>query len=147
MSQLIVPMQGADVTPVLALERQIYAFPWTRGNFTDSLAAGYSAWLLRRNDELAAYAVMMQAGDEAQLLNISVAPAQQRAGLGSTLFAHLRAVAAAAGGERLFLEVRRSNAAALSFYARHGFATIGERRAYYAAAGGREDALVMELRL
>lgn len=143
----IAPMASADLDRVIALELSIYDHPWTRGNFADSLASGYGAWLATVGDEFVGYAVMSVAADEAQLLNISVAPTQQRHGIGSGLLAHLRAVAATAGGRRLFLEVRRSNAGAQAFYQHHGFFQIGERRGYYPAADSREDAIVMELPL
>lgn len=144
---VIVPMSGADLDQVLALERSIYPFPWTRGNFTDSLDSGYSAWLARSSERIDGYALMLLAADEAQLLNISVAPARQRAGVGASLFVHLRGVAEAAGSRRMFLEVRRSNAQAQAFYRQRGFQQIGERRGYYPAVDSREDALVMELSL
>ena len=143
----LVPMTRDDLDRVLRLERDIYPFPWTRGNFADSLDAGYDAWLALADDELAGYAVMLLAADEAQLLNISVAPLRQRRGIGRGLLDHLRGVGRAAGGRRMFLEVRRSNAAALAFYQHQGFRSIGERRAYYPAPQGREDAIVMELPL
>jgi len=137
------PMRDADLDRVAALERRIYAFPWTRGNFADSLASGYSAWLLLENGALAGYAVMMVAPDEAQLLNISVAPECRRAGYGTALLLHLAAQARAHGATRLLLEVRPSNVAGLALYQRQGFLRIGERRGYYPAALGREDALVL----
>ncbi len=140
-------MEGHDLDQIMLLERSIYAFPWTCGNFSDSLASGYSAWLLKVGGQICGYAVMLVAAEEAQVLNISVAPLQQRTGIGSALLAHLRALAVAGGGSRMFLEVRRSNEAALAFYRRRGFRQIGERRGYYPAADGREDALVMELAL
>ncbi len=142
-----VAMRAVDLAQVMPLEQELYLFPWSRGNFTDSLDSGYSAWLLRVGEQLAAYAVMLLAADEAQLLNISVAPSCQRSGLGSSLLDHLRRLAIAAGAARMFLEVRASNSGAQAFYSRHGFRRIGERRGYYAAAHGREHALVLELRL
>lgn len=141
------PMGASDVDAVLRLERQIYAFPWTRGNFIDALAAGYGAWLLHHDGGLAAYAVLLLAPDEAQLLNISVAPERQRAGLGGALLAFLRDQARAGGALRMLLEVRASNASAQAFYRDQGFAEIARRRGYYPALQGREDALVLELPL
>ena len=67
--------------------------------------------------------------------------------LGRRLLDHLASTAREAGATQLFLEVRPSNAAALALYARAGFETIGRRKGYYPAAGGREDALVMRLPL
>jgi ribosomal-protein-alanine N-acetyltransferase len=138
-----IPMSAADLDAVTTLERQIYAHPWTRGNFADSLAAGYSAWLMHVRGALVGYALMTLVVDEAQLLNISVMPQQQHLGLGSALLQHLLVVAGDYGATRIYLEVRRSNQAALAFYRRHDFVAVGERQAYYPADQGREDALVL----
>jgi len=137
------PMCAADLDAVMALEGRIYAFPWTRGNFSDSLESGYSAWLMKEGGSLVGYAVMMQAHDEAQLLNISIAPERRRAGFGSALLLHLLKVARGCGATRMLLEVRPSNGPGLALYHRHGFTRIGERRGYYPAELGREDALVL----
>lgn len=139
----IAPMGAGDIDGVIAAEQRIYDFPWTRGNFADSLAAGYSAWRLLEAGRTSGYAVMMLALDEAHLLNISVVPERQRHGLGRRLLDHLCAVARGRGATRMLLEVRRSNQAGRAFYERHGFHAIGERRGYYAARHGREDAIVM----
>ena len=57
------------------------SFPWTRGNFVDSLAAGYIAWTLNGSGgELLAYCVAMRGAGEMHLLNITVAPAARRRG-------------------------------------------------------------------
>ena len=48
----------------------------------------------------------------------------------------------------MILEVRPSNARALSFYRNRGFSQIGVRKDYYPAERNtREDALVMEKKL
>ena len=138
-----VPMRKADLDQVMAIERRVYAFPWTRGNFLDSLAAGYSAWLMLAAGAPAGYAVMLLSTDEAQLLNISVAPECQGTGYGTALLLHLVALARSSGARRMLLEVRPSNIAGLALYCRQGFLKIGERRAYYPARQGREDALVL----
>ena len=142
------PMVGADLDDVAAVERQIYPFPWTRGNFADSLNAGYSAWVLRDDvGRLQAYAVMMLAIDEAHLLNLSVARDAQRRGLGWRTLEWIAEVARGHGAHTLLLEVRPSNTAALRLYQRYGFERVGLRRGYYPASEGREDALVMRVTL
>jgi [ribosomal protein S18]-alanine N-acetyltransferase len=137
------PMRMGDIDAVAAAEQRIYDFPWTRGNFTDSLAAGYSAWLLLEDGHMLGYAVMMLAVDEAHLLNLSILPEARRRGLGSRLLQHLFAVARGKGATRMLLEVRPSNASGIGLYRQFGFMTIGERRGYYQAQHGRESALVM----
>jgi [ribosomal protein S18]-alanine N-acetyltransferase len=140
------PMTLADVPAVLALEQAVYPFPWTRGNFIDSLAAGHVTELLRDGEgALAAYSVSLPGADEMHLLNLTVAPAWRRRGLARLLLDALVARCRAERRGRLWLEVRLSNARAQAVYARYGFVAVGERRGYYPAARGREDAVVMRL--
>jgi len=141
------PMTETDLPAVMAIENSIYPFPWTQGNFRDSLAAGYSCWIYARNGEVIGYAVLMLAADEAHLLNLSIAAACQKQGCGSLLLRRLCEVARGHGARLIFLEVRPSNVAALRLYERHGFQKAGTRRDYYPARLGREDALILCLPL
>lgn len=142
------PMTVRDVDAVAAVEATAYGFPWSRGNFVDSLAAGYLAEVLDGGDAgLLGYFVAMPGVDELHLLNITVAPAWQRRGLGSGLLDAVRQHAVDRGLARLWLEVREGNHRARALYRRRGFAEVGLRRGYYPAAVGREDAVVMSLAL
>ena len=142
-------MTVADLDAVLAIEDSVYEFPWTRGNFIDSLAAGYSAHTLRSTDgALYAYCVAMAGVQEMHLLNLTVAPSRQHGGLARGLLDELVAQCRADGALWLWLEVRESNRRAREVYRRYGFTQVGWRRGYYpAAAGRREDACVMRLPL
>lgn len=142
-----VRMTAADLDEVAALEQRIHAFPWTPGNFRDSLAAGHACWLKRESGQLVSFAIAMPVVDETHLLDIGVAPGRQRQGEGAALLAFLCAGARAAGMTRMLLEVRPSNASAVAFYRRFDFAEIGRRRGYYPAIEGREDAIVMAKQL
>lgn len=133
---------------VLPIESVAYEFPWSRGNFSDSLGSGYPANLLMDVDgNLLGYFVAMVGVDEWHLLNITVAPTHQRQGHGRFLLDHIASLCRQQGAENLWLEVRRSNARARAIYARYGFNEIGVRRGYYPAVEGREDAVVMRLLL
>lgn len=139
------PMTVADLDTVMAIEVQAYSHPWSRGNFVDSLAAGYESELrLDAQGVLLAYRVAMPGFEETHLLNLTVTPALQRQGHGLALLRRLMASARARHDNRLWLEVRESNRAARRLYHGAGFAEVGRRRGYYpAAAGRREDAIVM----
>jgi ribosomal-protein-alanine N-acetyltransferase len=137
-------MRAEDIDRIMAVEKLIYPFPWTAGNFVDSLTSGYEAWVCLEDGVMAGYAVMMMVVDEAHLLNISIAAERQRAGLGSELLEFMFATARAKGATRMLLEVRPSNVSGSALYRRFGFTEIGRRRDYYPAHGGREDAIVME---
>jgi ribosomal-protein-alanine N-acetyltransferase len=151
-------MAVSDLDEVLAIEQRAYPFPWSRGNFTDSLAAGYHAQLLvpavpaaaRRGDSAGpnclGYCVAMPGFEEMHLLNITVHPELQGQGLARQMLSHLLQVCAARGMGTLWLEVRRSNARAQALYSRWGFQHVGVRKGYYPDTDNqREDALVMRL--
>ena len=138
------PMRTADIDAVMAVERDVYPFPWTAGNFRDSIRAGYSCWVCEIGVCLIGYGVMMVGAGEAHLLNLSVSRAWQGKGVGRRLLLHFMNVAREGGAAVMLLEVRPSNTAARRLYLRSGFREIGVRKNYYPAEKGREDALVME---
>jgi [ribosomal protein S18]-alanine N-acetyltransferase len=141
------PMQCDDLERVLAVERAAYSFPWTRGNFIDSLAAGYLAELLVDDRAaLVGYYVAMAGVGEMHLLNLTVTPALQGRGHSHTLLDALERRCREQQLATLWLEVRASNARARQVYARRGLSEVGLRRGYYPAAKAqREDAIVMSL--
>lgn len=152
------PMAVGDLDRVMAIELQAYAFPWSRGHFTDSLAAGYLAQLrlaewpgLRRADaesQPVGYYVAMPGVDELHLLNLTVAPAQQGRGHARALLAHLVEAGRGVRATQVWLEVRESNQRARRLYERWGFEAVGLRKGYYPAPQGqREHAVVMRLGL
>ena len=142
------PMTPERLPAVRAVEQSVYSHPWTRGNFTDTLAAGHHALCLLGGDELIGYFVAMRGFEEVHLLNITVAPAHQRQGWALVLLDALVLWSRAQGAQWLWLEVRASNARAQQIYLKRGFARVGLRKAYYPAGHGlREDAVVMNLRL
>ncbi len=136
-------MTPGDVERVMAIENDIYEFPWTTGNFNDSIKAGYHCWLVAAGEAVIAYAVVMLGAGEAHLLNLSVARAAQGRGVGRQLLHDVMAAALAQGAHNMLLEVRPSNRAGRALYEKAGFAQLGVRKAYYPARGGREDALVL----
>lgn len=138
------PMTPGHLDAVMAIELVAYPFPWTRGNFADSLNAGYSAWVAERGRDLIGYFVLMAAVDEAHLLNITVAPPDQGQGYGRWLLEEVMKLAKLHGMSQLLLEVRPSNHAALKLYETAGLRRVGVRRRYYPdQLGQREDAIVM----
>lgn len=140
-------MALGDVDAVMAIEPHIYSHPWSRGNFVDSLNSGYSAWILELNGEIIGYALMMMVLDEAHLLNLSIAKAYQKQGLGRLLLEHMMRIAQEKKAANMFLEVRPSNISAIALYENIGFNEMAIRRGYYPAPNGREDAVLMGLAL
>jgi len=145
-------MTSAWFDTVLRVEQGAYDHPWSQGNFSDSLQAGYQALLLTAGPEaqaeLLGYFVAMKGVDEVHLLNITVAPVHQRQGWARVMLDALVIWSRGQGAQWLWLEVRVSNARARAVYERYGFRHVGTRRLYYPAVDGqREDAVVMSLAL
>ena len=145
----IVPMTVAMVDAVADVEALAYSFPWSRGNFIDSLAAGYLAEVLADPaGRVIAYQVAMPGVDEMHLLNLTVAPVHWGQGHARHLLDRLARRARDMCTTAVWLEVRESNERARRIYERYGFTEVGLRRGYYPAArGAREDAVVMSLQL
>jgi ribosomal-protein-alanine N-acetyltransferase len=142
----LLPMTEVWLDRVTEVERQAYTHPWSRGNFADSLRAGYHAQVLVEGENLLGHRVLLMGVDEAHLLNITIAPAQQGRGLGLHLLEQTCQWARQQGAQMLWLEVRASNLRARRIYERYGFSAAGLRRNYYPLAPfKREDAIVMKL--
>ena len=152
------PMTAGDLDSVLAIESVSHLHPWTKGNFSDSLAAGHWAYCVRPQladsvkgsyldpEILWAYCILFPALDELHLLNITVSPQLRRLGIGIKMMHAIEGVAAQQNMPRIILEVRPSNEAALKLYQALGYEQIGMRKNYYpvdAASGLREDAFVL----
>jgi ribosomal-protein-alanine N-acetyltransferase len=140
-------MRAGDLNEVARLEKSLYDFPWSLGNFRDSLGAGYDCWTVAHGESVIGYAVLMIALEEAHLLNFAVAAEWQNQGIGRGFLAHMVEVARGAGCQIVYLEVRPSNLAARHLYRKSGFQQIAIRPEYYPALHGREDALFLGLTL
>ena len=140
-------MRATDLPVIARLEKELYAFPWSIGNFRDSLNAGYDCWTVTHGESVIGYGVLMIALDEAHLLNFAVAAEWHNQGIGRGFLRHMIEVARVAGCQIVYLEVRPSNLAARHLYRTVGFQQIAIRPDYYPAVQGREDALFLGLTL
>jgi ribosomal-protein-alanine N-acetyltransferase len=137
------PMTETDLGAVMRVERAAYAFPWTEGIFRDCLRVGYSCWVAELGGEPVAHGIMSTGGGECEILNLCVHPDWRGRQLGRGLLRRLLALGRRRRADTVFLEVRPSNHAAIALYRSEGFCEIGQRRDYYPAANGKEDALIM----
>ncbi|KVW94226.1 ribosomal protein S18-alanine N-acetyltransferase [Thiobacillus denitrificans] len=138
------PMAEADLPRIHRIELASYEYPWSLGNFADSMSAGYSMWVREAEGEVIGYYAMTAAAGEAHLLNLTIAPIWRHHGLGRDLLDHCLTCARDHKAESLFLEVRTSNTPAIALYHSSGFVDLAARRGYYPARDGREDALIMK---
>lgn len=133
-----------ELSFVAELERACFSTPWTEEQYKAVMSQGgcvlFGAWL---GEELAGYiAVAVQpVVGEMEVYNIAVALSLRHQGVGKRLLKLALEAAAKNGLARALLEVRVSNAPALSLYRSLGFLEVGRRKNYYQDTG--EDALIL----
>ena len=140
-------MLPGDLSQVSDIERRSYDYPWSHGVFRDCLLAGYNCVAVEHEDAVIGYGILSIAAGEAHILNLCIDPSFRSLGLGQKLLDELLSRARDAEVGQVFLEVRPSNVTAIALYRKKGFHKIADRKAYYQAADGREDASVYAKKL
>lgn len=140
-------MLPGDLSQVSDIERRSYDYPWSHGVFRDCLLAGYNCVAVEHEGVVVGYGILSIAAGEAHILNLCVDPSYRSLGLGQKLLDELLSRARDADVDQVFLEVRPSNTMAIALYRKRGFHKIADRKAYYQAADGREDASVYAKKL
>ncbi len=129
------PATVADVDALAASEADnLGADAWSHALVEEGVAGRLpTVHYLVAEDEhrLVGHAVASLAGDVAELQRIAVAEDHRRGGVATALLEEVLALAAGGGADRVLLEVREDNAAALAFYAARGFVEVDRRRRYY----------------
>jgi [ribosomal protein S18]-alanine N-acetyltransferase len=141
------PLRWWDIEELLPLEHDLFREqPWSAAGFWSELAGvPETRWYVVAEDDdgLIGYAGLFATQHDADVQTVAVRRDRQGSGVGDLLVNALLDEAARRGVDRVLLEVREGNEAALRLYARHGFASMGRRRGYY---GPGLDAVVMERR-
>jgi ribosomal-protein-alanine N-acetyltransferase len=136
------PMTKSDLDQVMVIERLSYPTPWKPEHFLQEIHSPLSfPFVATINGEVAAYLCLMSLFEEAQIMNIAVAPQKRGIGLARKLIELAIETARSKGAENLVLEVRESNMAAIALYESFGFVRYFVRKRYY---DGLEDAVLME---
>ena len=141
-SFVIRKMTADDIKAVSEIENVCFSAPWTAEGLSSELANPQAEfYVLEHEGVLAAYMGMHIVLDECYIANVAVLPAHRKKGLGLRLVENALAVAAERNCSFITLEVRVSNAPAISLYEKCGFEKLGERKNFYSAP--TENALIM----
>lgn len=143
-----IAIRTADLVcaPVIAALHEVcFEDSWNAETVANLLAAfGGFGLIAIKGAEPIAFAIGRVAADESEILAIGVVPALRRIGIGGRLLGATLLNAGQFGARRVFLEVAEDNASARSFYAAHGFVSVGRRRGYYWRLGKKAtDALIL----
>ena len=139
------PARAGDVPDVAAIERHVFADPWSANDFAECVSSGVLFLVADALGGVAGYVVARSVRDEGEILNLSVAAAHRRRGIGRGLVERALALLADRGVQAVYLEVRESNAVARELYRSLGFAEVGRRGRYYDHPV--EDAVILKAAL
>jgi len=132
-----------DIPRLLEIENLTQFAPWSEEIFQRSFQMKYDCWVAEDNAKIIAFVMMSSTTTkEGHILNICVDPLYQRKGYGEALLRYAISEAKQNGVGIIYLEVRRSNYNAIMLYHKLDFIQIGERKNYYPAQNGREDAFI-----
>ena len=121
------------------LEKLCFSEPWSEKAILEEAERGFFV-AAYADGVFAGYAGMLCVLDERDVCNIATVPAFRGMGVGKALTQALIESAKETGASVIMLEVRKSNAAAISLYEKLGFTLVGERKNFYTLP--REDALL-----
>jgi len=139
------PARAADIAAVAAIEREVFADPWSANDFQECVAGGVLFSVATARAAVAGYVVAHHAADEGEILNLAVTPLHRRRGLGRALVRHVLGRLARRMVKIVFLEARQSNTAARRLYESLGFVGVGRRPGYYRRPV--EDAVILRVTL
>ncbi len=146
MSPRLLDASTADFLALSEVHGSSFFEAWSAESLRSSFLAQGSFAFVEGN--LDGFILARVAADEAEILTLAVRPERRRKGVGRALVVSAAGHASSSGATRFFLEVGKSNVAALALYEKLGFAMIGERRGYYGERSRKpEDALTLAARL
>ena len=138
----IVPMTAQHIPQIAALEQLCFTDPWSENSVGSELDNPLSLWLVAlAGDTVAGYVGSQTVLDEADLMNVAVAPDDRKQGVARALLEELEARLRSKSVRSITLEVRDSNEAAIRLYEKLGYVQVGCRRGYYCKP--REDARIL----
>ena len=136
------PMNESHVAQVAALEKLCFSMPWSENSVRSELTNPLSLWLVAVDGtHLVGYIGSQTVLDEADMMNVAVAPEYRRQGIAQELVGRLVAALCEKQVRCITLEVRASNEPAKALYEVQGFFEVGRRPNYY--RNPREDALIL----
>ena len=138
-------MTEADLDAVTAIERDCFARPWSREHFMSEILSDRAlAVVAEAAGRIAGYLCLTVLFEEAEILDVAVAPEFRRSGIGNALIESAITESFSRGASVLRLEVRATSRPAIAMYEKFEFNQYGLRRAYYENG---IDAVLMEKRL
>ncbi len=144
LSVKILPLDEKSVKGVAEIEKECFSAPWNEENIRAELDNDTAHFLIAASGEkIIGYIGVHEIAGEAYIANIAVSEKYRRQGIAEKLLTEAENGAKMRKNEFISLEVRKSNAAAISLYTKRGYKKAGERKNFY--TNPAEDAEIMTL--
>lgn len=138
----IIKLASEHSAAVAAIEEICFSTPWSENAILHEVTNPISYWLVAvENGQVLGYVGSQYGYGEADMMNLAVVPDFRNRGIGQQLVTELISHLAVLNVKSLTLEVRQSNAAAISLYEKMGFQQVGLRPNYYQKP--KEAALIL----
>lgn len=128
-------MVPEDADALAVVEEKCFAVPWSREAFWRDASNTDAYYLLAidtaQNDRIIGYVGCWILAYEGSITNVAIDPEYRRQGIGRKMLLKLIDIVKEKGVTALTLEVRVSNAPAISLYEGLGFKSVGQRPKYY----------------
>ena len=139
-------MNATHVPQIAQLEKLCFSDPWSEQSIASELENRLSDWFVALEDgQVVGYVGSQTVIDGSDMMNIAVHPDHRRKGIAQTLVEALETCLRNRGSKMLLLEVRDSNAPAITLYEKLGFLQVGLRKNYY--RNPKEDARILRKEL
>ncbi|MGN0485316.1 MAG: ribosomal protein S18-alanine N-acetyltransferase [Lachnospiraceae bacterium] len=138
----VTQMQEADTEEVSRIEAECFSQPWSKKGFSEALRQESIFLVARDENQIVGYCGMYCSFGEGEITNVAVKSSHRGGHVATALMQQLFEKAEEKKMERILLEVRVSNVAALQLYKKMGFQTLCTKKDFYAFP--KEDAFLME---
>ncbi len=140
----IIPIKHRHIKDIATLEKVCFSTPWSEQTITDAYKTGTKFFVAEKGNKVLGYVGLSAIIDEGYITNIAVFPEYRKMGVGSALLKCLFNFAKEKELSFISLEVRESNADAISLYKKFEFIEEGKRKNFYSLP--TEDALILTKR-
>ena len=135
-------MNETHIPAIAEMEKLCFSDPWSVNSITAELNNALSLWIVAMDGtKLVGYVGSQSVLGWSDMMNLAVLPEYRRQGVGEALVTNLIEKLQEKKNTCLTLEVRASNAPAISLYQKMGFVQVGRRPNYY--HNPKEDALIL----
>lgn len=139
---LVRDLTDADIEAVSIIEEETFSMPWKPDDFREMIAKDHMLYVVAELDgKVIGGAGLVQVGDHGDITNVCISEKFRGCGYGKTLVEGLLSAGNERGCVDFTLEVRVSNARAISLYEKLGFESVGVRPRFYEKP--IEDAMIM----